>query len=347
MACQGMLGGSAAGQGAVLGCWGTSGGCPVGRGAAPAPHAAAQPCGPAAPGGCSPRCSRRCPRCAGTAGTAGVRGALAAPRACHPLLTQHSQSAGSRCSSRPQEGPGGRDVGMSRMAWLHPSRGVPMGNPLHPISPHPNFCPTSSRQRPGGQESSQPRALTACSVSASWAHSRMMSWLAEKSLRVENRYLGGRQSSASGVGGTQHPGVPSPAPDLLSQEKSSLAAPTRSMTRARRVREGGWGTSPADSPACTRLWMPCASSCSLSVSVLRLVLASPVSWGEQGCQGMDGQGGLQGATFTQPTVPSCPSLCPAQGLLRTPLQGESKVPLCPHLHPEQADPIWPLPPSPG
>lgn len=75
--CQGMLGDSSTGQGAALGCRGTSGGCPAGGGAAPAPRAAAQPCGPAAPGGCSPRCSRRCPRCAGTAGDSGeVRGEL-------------------------------------------------------------------------------------------------------------------------------------------------------------------------------------------------------------------------------------------------------------------------------
>lgn len=59
------------------------------------------------------------------------------------------------------------------MGWPHP-----VGAPLHPISLDPR----------------QPWALTACSISASWAQSRMMSRLAEKSLRVEKRYLGGRQS---------------------------------------------------------------------------------------------------------------------------------------------------------
>lgn len=159
-------------------------------------------------------------------------------------------------------------------------------------------------------------APTTCSVSASWAQSRTMSRLAEKSLRVEKRYLGGgedrTENSAPGARDTQHPWVPSPTPDLLSQEKSPLAAPTRSTTRARRARDGGRGPAPTGSPPSTRLWVPCASSRSLSVSVRRLVLASPASWG--GGHGCCGTGGLQGSPgcphvpiFTQPSVAPNPT----------------------------------------
>lgn len=135
MGCQGMLGGCPIGHGAATGCQGTSGGCPVGRGVAAAPRAEARPCGPAAPGGCSPRCSRRCPRCAGTVGDSGVvKGGpwqhwdTPPPHACHPLLTQHLQSTGSGCLSQLQDSPGGGTRhgaewdGMAQPPF-HPSRG--------------------------------------------------------------------------------------------------------------------------------------------------------------------------------------------------------------------------------
>lgn len=131
-----------------MGCQGTWGGCSGGRGAAAAPRAAAQPCGPAVRGGCSPRCSRRCPRCAGTVGDGGFRGGPGStrpPHTGHPLLTQHLQSAGSGCPSRPRDSPAGTRQGVKRdrtdSAPLHPNCGGPMGNPTvtHPLTPvlHP------------------------------------------------------------------------------------------------------------------------------------------------------------------------------------------------------------------
>lgn len=213
-------------------------------------------------------------------------------------------------------------MGLSRTRWLSPlpsQLGRPHREPRR--APHPSLPPLQQAElwgdRRAGAGSTPPQhhahhhglgaaqppwAPTACSVSASWAQSRTMSWLAEKSLRVEKRYLGregGAESSAPGVGGTQHPWLPLPTPDLLSQEKSPLAALTRSTTRARRAREGGRGAAPAGSPPSTKLWVPCASSCSLSVSVRKLVLASPASCGDTD----EGTGGLQGAS-TSPPAPT-------------------------------------------
>jgi len=148
LGCQGMPGGSAAGWGAASGCRGTSGGCPVGRGSASAPRAAAQPCGRAALGGCSPRCSRRCPRCAGTAGdSGGLRGALAAPslppHAHQPLLTQHLRSAGSGRPSRPLGSPGGTRCGAEQSFG-----GRESGRPAPPDTV-PVTVALGQRSRPG------------------------------------------------------------------------------------------------------------------------------------------------------------------------------------------------------
>lgn len=133
-----------------------------------------------------------------------------------------------------------------------------------------------------------------------------MSLLAEKSFRVEKRYLGSRaESSAPARGCAQHPWVPPlPAPHLLSQEKSPLAAPISSTTQASREKGGGWGVTPPGGPSSTRVWVRSARSRSPSVSVRRLVLASSVSCSGDVAGMGNGGGRMQIRGLQDPASPS-------------------------------------------
>lgn len=228
------------------------------------------------------------------------------PPICSPLLTPHLRSAGSGQSSPLPSSPGGGTKHRAERdgsAPPFPARGDPKGS-----SPSPHFSsPPPTSHRGLGARDSAPRAPTACSTSASRAQSRTMSLLAEKSFRVEKRYLGSRaESSVPTSGCTQHPWVPPlPAPHLLSQEKSPLAAPISSTTQASREKGGGWGVTPPDGPSSTRVWVRSARSRSPSVSVRRLVLASSVSCNGERGRGRGGEWGGQDADqgAPRPRVP--------------------------------------------
>lgn len=163
LGCQGMFWGSSTEPEAGLGCQSMLGGCPGGWGEPPAPRAAAQPCGPAAQGGCSPRCSRRCPRCAGTAGdSGGLKGGGPwqhwAPHSCHPLLTQHLRSSGSGCPSRLQDSPGGTRHGAEWDRMAQPSSIPAGGCPV--LSSLPDTVPITVASGQRGHPGNPPSAVS-------------------------------------------------------------------------------------------------------------------------------------------------------------------------------------------